>query len=128
MPNPYNQQIIDEFRAGRGHRELILLTTRGARSGRPHTTPLGFRPYASGIVVIASAAGAPKNPDWFHNVLADPRVTVDDGTRTYEAVATPLAGAERDRAFAEAAADDPGWADYQARTTRIIPVVALNPA
>ncbi|XVV09237.1 nitroreductase/quinone reductase family protein [Actinoplanes sp. CA-131856] len=128
MPHPYNQQIIDEFRAEKGRSGLILLTTRGARSGAPHTTPLGFRAYKNGIVVIASAAGAPKNPDWFHNVLAEPRVTVEDGTRSYEAVATPLAGAERDRVFAEAAADDPGWAGYQAKTTRIIPVVALTPA
>ncbi|MFG1994624.1 nitroreductase/quinone reductase family protein [Actinoplanes sp. NPDC048988] len=128
MPNPYNKQIIDEFRAGRGQAGLILLTTRGARTGAQHTTPLACRPYESGIVVIASAAGAPKNPDWFHNVLADPRVRVEDGTRSYDAVATPLAGADRDRAFAEAAADDPGWADYQTKTTRIIPVVVLTPA
>ncbi|MEV4349374.1 nitroreductase/quinone reductase family protein [Actinoplanes sp. NPDC049596] len=136
MPNPFNQQIIEEFRANNGRvggwlagSRLILLTTRGARSGAAHTTPLGFLPYENGgILVIASAAGAPRDPDWFHNVRADPRVTVEDGTRTYEASAVPLAGEERDRAFARAAAEDPGWADYQAKTTRIIPVVVLTPA
>jgi deazaflavin-dependent oxidoreductase (nitroreductase family) len=135
MPNPFNQQIIDEFRANGGRvggwlegSSLILLTTRGARSGAAHTTPLGFRPHdGDGLVVIASAGGAPRHPDWYHNVLADRRVTVEDGRRVYEAEAVPLAGAERDRVFAEAAADNPGWGDYQAKTTRVIPVVVLRP-
>ncbi|GAA0520771.1 hypothetical protein Ade02nite_94660 [Paractinoplanes deccanensis] len=134
MPHPFHQQIIDEFRANGGRvggwlagSRLILLTTRGARSGAAHTTPLGFLPYDGGIVVIASAGGADRNPDWYHNVLADNQVTVEDGTRTYRAEATPLSGAERDRAFARAVADDPGWAGYQAKTSRTIPVVALRP-
>nr|WP_221380984.1 nitroreductase family deazaflavin-dependent oxidoreductase [Actinoplanes polyasparticus] len=133
MPNPFNQQIIDEFRANDGRvggpfagSELILLTTRGARSGNAHTTPLGVLPDGDRILVIASAAGAPQHPDWFHNVRKHPRVTVETGSETYEATAVPLAGEERDQAFARAAADDPGWADYQAKTARTIPVVALR--
>jgi deazaflavin-dependent oxidoreductase (nitroreductase family) len=78
------------------------------------------------ILVIASAAGAPQHPDWFHNVRKHPRVIVETGSETYEATAVPLVGEERDQAFARAAADDPGWADYQAKTTRTIPVVALR--
>ena len=133
MPNPFNQQIIDEFRANDGRvggpfagSELILLTTWGVRSGNPHTTPLGVLPDGERILVIASAAGASQNPDWFHNVRKHPQVTVETGSETYEATAVPLAGEERDQAFARAAADDPGWADYQAKTTRTIPVVALT--
>ncbi|MBM2622689.1 nitroreductase family deazaflavin-dependent oxidoreductase [Actinoplanes sp. LDG1-06] len=133
MPNPFNQQIIDEFRANQGRvggmfegSELILLTTRGARSGAAHTTPLGFlRDGPDRILVIASAGGAPGNPDWFHNVRANPRVTIETGSHTYEALAEPLPADERDEAWQRAVADNPGWDDYQAKVTRTIPVVAL---
>ncbi len=134
MPHSFNQQIIDEFRAHGGRvggyfegSRLILLTTEGARSGVPRTNPLGFLADGPGrILVIASAGGAPKNPEWFHNLRANPAVTVEDGRETYQAVARPLAGPERDEAFARAVADDPGWADYQAKAGRTIPVVALT--
>ncbi|WP_127503747.1 nitroreductase family deazaflavin-dependent oxidoreductase [Actinoplanes solisilvae] len=133
MPNPFNQQIIDEFRANGGRvggpfagSELILLTTRGARSGKRHTTPLGFLPDGPDrFLVIASAGGAVGNPDWFHNLRADPSVTVEDGTEAYEATAVPLEGRDRDDAFARAVASDPGWADYQSKAGRTIPVVAV---
>ncbi|MBL7261760.1 nitroreductase family deazaflavin-dependent oxidoreductase [Actinoplanes sp. LDG1-01] len=109
--------------------KLILLTTRGARSGKQHTTPLGFLTDEPGrILVIASAGGAPGNPDWFRNVQAHPRVTVETGAETYEAVAVPLPPEERDLAWARAVAGDPGWAGYQAKVTRTIPVVALTRA
>jgi deazaflavin-dependent oxidoreductase (nitroreductase family) len=134
MPNDFNQQIIDEFRANRGRvggpfegARLLLLTTIGARSGVPHTTPVGYLPDGGErILVIASAGGAPNNPDWFHNLVANPRVKVEDGLFTYEAKAVVLEGAERDRIFSRAVEADPGWADYQARTERVIPVVALE--
>ncbi|GAA3448159.1 nitroreductase/quinone reductase family protein [Planomonospora venezuelensis] len=134
MPNEFNQQIIEEFRANQGRvggmfegARLLLLTTVGARSGAPHTTPVGYLPDGGErVLVIASAAGSPKHPDWFRNLVAHPRVTVEDGVFTYEAEATVLEGAERDLAFARAAEADPGWADYQARTSRVIPVVALR--
>ncbi|MBG0818542.1 nitroreductase/quinone reductase family protein [Planomonospora sp. ID82291] len=134
MPNDFNQQIIEEFRANRGRvggpfegARLLLLTTTGARSGVRRTTPVGYLPDGGErVLVIASAAGAPKHPAWFHNLRADPRVTVEDGVFTYEAEAVVLEGDERDRAFARAVEADPGWAAYQDRTTRVIPVVALR--
>jgi deazaflavin-dependent oxidoreductase (nitroreductase family) len=133
MPNDFNQQIIDEFRANNGRvggpfegGRLILLTTSGARSGAPHTNPVAYLPDGDRILVIASAGGAPRHPDWFHNLVADPRVTVEDGTFTYDAEATVLHGDERDNVFARAAEANPGWAGYQAKTTRILPVVALR--
>lgn len=106
---------------------LLLLTTIGARSGAPHTTPLGYLPDGGErTLVIASTGGAPNHPAWFYNLVANPRVTVEDGVFTYDAQAVVLDGTERDRIFARAAEADPGWADYQARTTRGIPVVALH--
>jgi deazaflavin-dependent oxidoreductase (nitroreductase family) len=134
MTIDFSQQIIEEFRANGGRvsgpfegARLLLLTTAGARTGVPHTTPLGYLPDGGErILVITSAGGAPKHPDWFHNVVVNPRVTVEDGVFTYEAQAVVLAGAERDRVFARAAEADQGWADYQAKTTRVIPVVALR--
>lgn len=134
MPNPFNQQIIDEFRANNGRvggpfagSSLILLTTRGARSGARHTTPLGFLPDGPDrLLVIASAGGAPNNPDWFHNLRTHSQVTVEDGNQTYEAVAVPLSGGDRDEAFARAVAEDPGWSDYQAKAARTIPVVVVT--
>ncbi|WDT58833.1 nitroreductase/quinone reductase family protein [Streptomyces sp. G7(2002)] len=134
MPIDFNRQIIEEFRANGGRvggpfegGRLLLLTTTGARSGAPHTTPLGYLPDVDGrVLVIASAAGAPKHPAWYHNLLAHPRVTVEAGVFTYEAQAVVLEGAERDRAFARAAEADPGWSDYQEKTERILPVVALE--
>ncbi|WP_351231134.1 nitroreductase/quinone reductase family protein [Streptomyces sp. NPDC002133] len=134
MPNDFNQQIIDEFRANGGRvggpfegGRLLLLTTTGTRSGARHTTPVGYLPDGGErVLVIASAGGAPRHPDWFHNLVADPRVTVEAGVFTYEAEAVVLEGPERDRAFARAVEADPGWAEYQARTERVIPVVALQ--
>ncbi|GIJ26712.1 cation-binding protein [Micromonospora qiuiae] len=134
MPNDFNQQIIDEFRANAGRvggpfegARLILLTTTGARSGTRHTTPVAYLPDGGQrILVIASAAGADRHPQWYRNLVADPQVTVEDGTFTYPARAEVLTGAERDRLFARAVQADPRWADYQARTSRVIPVVALH--
>ncbi|MPY60105.1 nitroreductase/quinone reductase family protein [Streptomyces spongiae] len=134
MPNHFNQQVIDEFRANGGRvggpfegARLVLLTTTGARTGAPHTAPVGFLHDGDGrILVIASAGGSPKHPDWFRNLVAHPRVTVESGAFTYEAEAVVLTGEERDRAFARAVEGDPGWAEYQARTDRVIPVVRLT--
>ncbi|MFI5676464.1 nitroreductase/quinone reductase family protein [Streptomyces cellulosae] len=134
MPNPFNDQIIEEFRANKGRMSgafegarLILLTTTGARTGTPHTTPVGYLPDGGDrILVIASAGGSPRHPDWYRNLLAHPRVTVESGAFTYEARAEVLAGGERDGAFARAVEADPGWAAYQEKTDRVIPVVALH--
>jgi deazaflavin-dependent oxidoreductase (nitroreductase family) len=132
--NNFTQQIIEEFRANAGQvggpfdgARLLLLTTTGARSGKPHTTVLGYYPdTADRVLVVGSAGGGPKHPDWYHNLLANPRATVETGVFTYEADALVLRDAERDDTFARLAEADPGWAEYQSKTTRVIPVVALT--
>ncbi|MET7691029.1 nitroreductase/quinone reductase family protein [Streptomyces sp. NPDC005483] len=130
----FNQQIIDEFRAHHGRvggpfegGRLILLTTTGARTGTPHTTPVGYLPDGGDrILVIASAGGSPRHPDWYRNLVAHPQVTVENGVFTYEAQAVVLSGEERDRAFARAVESDRGWAVYQEKTDRVLPVIALH--
>jgi deazaflavin-dependent oxidoreductase (nitroreductase family) len=77
------------------------------------------------IMIIASAAGAPTNPAWYHNLAANPDVTVELGTETFAATAVPLRGEERDRLFAHVVQLAPGFGEYQAKTSRVIPVVAL---
>ncbi|GII82391.1 cation-binding protein [Sphaerisporangium siamense] len=133
MPIDFNQQVIEEFRATKGQvggpfagGRLLLLTTTGARSGRPHTTPLAYLPDGlERTLVVASAGGSPRHPDWFRNVLANPEVTVEFGLFTVKARAAVLEGEERDRLFARAAEADPAWADYEAKSGRTLPVVAL---
>jgi deazaflavin-dependent oxidoreductase (nitroreductase family) len=131
--NERNRLVIEEFRAGSGRvgghwegRDLLLLTTTGRRSGRPHTTPVVYTPDGDRLLVYASKGGAPTHPDWYLNLVAEPRVVVEVGGDRYEAIATPLEGAERDRLFAEHAARWPAFAEYQAGTSRVIPVVALE--
>ena len=131
----YNAQIIDEFRGSDGKvggrwegRNLLLLTTTGRKSGRPHTTPMVYTPDADRLLVYASKAGAPKHPDWYLNLVADPHVVVEAGSERYDAIATPLEGEERDREFALQAERVPTFAEYQQQTERVIPVVALRRA
>ncbi|WP_306204047.1 nitroreductase/quinone reductase family protein [Actinoplanes sp. RD1] len=134
MANDFNQSIIDEFRAHGGRvggpfegGRLLLLTTTGRRTGTRYTTPVAPVTGPDGrTYLIGSAGGSPRHPDWYLNILADPEVTVEDGDRTYQAHATVLTGAERDRIFDAAAAENPGWAKYQAGVARILPVVALS--
>ncbi|WP_394326563.1 nitroreductase/quinone reductase family protein [Nocardiopsis trehalosi] len=129
----FNQNVITEFRANEGRvggpfegADLVLLTTTGARSGAQHTAPLVRLYDGDRTLVVASAAGAPQHPAWYHNLLAHPTVTVETGTEQYQAVAVPAEGAERDRLFALVCAQQPGYADYQERTDRVIPVVVLE--
>ncbi|MEJ3746552.1 nitroreductase/quinone reductase family protein [Actinomycetes bacterium KLBMP 9797] len=128
----FNQQIIDEFRAHGGRvggmfegADLVLLTTVGARSGTPRTSPVGYARDGDRILVFGSNAGQDRHPDWYHNLLANPRVTVEVGTETFAAFAVPVRGAERDRLYAEQGARVPAYAAYQEQTVRVIPVVAL---
>lgn len=130
--NDYNAQIIEEFRANAGivggrweGRDLLLLTTTGRKSGRSHTTPMVYTRDGDRLLVYASKAGAPTHPDWYLNLVADPNVVVEVGADRYEAVATSLAGDERDRAFEQQAKLSPVFAEYQEKTDRVIPVVAL---
>jgi len=129
----WNRSTIEEFRANGGKvggmwegRPLLLLTTTGAKSGQRHTNPVMYLRDGNRLLVFASKGGAPTNPDWFHNLLAHPQVTVEVGSEVYEAAATILSGEERDRLYARQAQLYPQFADYQARTTRKIPVVALE--
>ncbi len=129
----HNEEVIAAFRAGASAsdgtldgRPLLLLTTTGARSGRPHTTPMMYRRDADRIFVFASKGGAPTNPDWYVNLVAHPEVTVELGPETYSASASPLPEAERSRIYGEFAALYPNFAEYQEKTERPIPVVELT--
>jgi deazaflavin-dependent oxidoreductase (nitroreductase family) len=128
----HNRRIIEEFRANGGRvgghwegRDLLLLTTTGRKSGREHTTPVVFTRVDDRLLVYASKGGAPEHPDWFLNLRANPHVVVEVGADRFDAVATPLAGEERDREFAAQAARNTAFAEYAAKTSRVIPVVAL---
>jgi deazaflavin-dependent oxidoreductase (nitroreductase family) len=128
-----NRQIIEAFRATREKPDgpfaaspLLLLTTIGAKSGQTRTTPLRYFRDGDQFLVLASNHGAPKNPDWYHNLLAHPDVTVEVGAETYRATATALVGSEREQAWAGIAERYPSFAELQSKTPRQIPVVALK--
>ena len=129
----FNTQVIEEFRANAGRvggnfegAPMVIITTTGAKSGQPRTLPLVYLPDSDRVVIFASKAGAPTNPDWYHNIVANPNLTVEVGSETYEAVAEEITGEERDRLFAAQVAVMPGFQTYADNTTRLIPVVALN--
>ena len=131
----FNSEIIKEFRANEGRvggmfegAPLLLLTTTGARSGRPHTNPAVYAEDAGRLLIFASNNGQPTTPAWLHNLRANPAVTVERGTTRFAAVATEITGPERDRLYAEQSDRDPAFKAYQAATTRTIQVVALVPA
>ncbi|WP_219412569.1 nitroreductase/quinone reductase family protein [Pseudonocardia nigra] len=134
-----NRRIIEEFRAGGGQvggpfagAPLVLVTTIGARTGLPRTSPAMYLADDDRILVFASNAGAPQHPAWYHNMVANPEVVVEIGrdgaVETRRTIATVLQGAERDRFYARQAELVPAFADYQAGTSRLIPVIALRPA
>ena len=124
-----NRNVIEQLRANGGNdpaRTLLVLTTTGAKSGKPFTTPLAYQRDGDRLLVFASKGGAPRHPDWYHNLVANPEVTVEAAGETFKARATTLHGEERDRYYATQAADSPVFGDYERKTTRIIPVVALE--
>jgi deazaflavin-dependent oxidoreductase (nitroreductase family) len=128
----FNTTVIEEFRANAGivggpfvGTPVLLLTTTGARSGLERVNPMVYRMEGDELYVFASKAGAPTNPDWFHNLVAHPEVTVELGNDTFRATAHVLEGEERDLVYAAHAAAYPTFADYQAGTDRVIPVVHL---
>ena len=132
MPNEFNQQIIDEFRANEGRvggmfegSPLVLLTTTGAKSGKPTTTPVMYLADGDRYVIIASNAGADNHPAWYHNLRAAPEAKVEVGTEEFGVKAEFVEGEERDELYARMVALAPGFAEYEAKTTRRIPVVAL---
>ncbi|MGH7933732.1 MAG: nitroreductase family deazaflavin-dependent oxidoreductase [Candidatus Binataceae bacterium] len=131
--NEFNQQVITEFRASHGkvggqmaNVPLLLLTVTGAKSGRSLTIPLAYTRDGNRIVVIASKAGAPKHPAWYHNLVANPVVMVELGDERFQAKTVPASGDERQRLFDQQAAQLPIFADYQKKTTRQIPVMVLE--
>ncbi len=128
-----NEQVITEFRANQGkvggryaNSPLLLLTTKGAKSGRALTRPLAYSKDGERLVVIASFGGGPKNPPWFHNLVANPEVTVEVGSERFQAKATVAAGEERQRLYNQQAAQLPAFAEYAKKTTRQIPVIVLT--
>ena len=134
-PNDWNKMIIEEFRANGGkvggqfaNATLLLLHTTGAKSQQPRINPVVYTKDGDRLVVIASKAGAPTNPDWYYNLVAHPLVTVEVGTEQFQAHATIPAEPERTRLYNQMAAVMPGFAEYQQKTTRLIPVIVLTHA
>ena len=131
----WNDKIIEEFRANDGKvggpfkgAPLLLLHTVGARTGQERVNPMMYMRVDGGYAVFASKGGAPSNPDWYHNLLAHPDVEAEIGTATVKLRARVAEGAERDQIWTAHKAANPGFADYEKKTTRQIPVVILEPA
>jgi deazaflavin-dependent oxidoreductase (nitroreductase family) len=132
----WNTKIIEEFRANGGKvggpfegAPMIIMHTIGAKSGAERLTPVVYFPQENGaMVVIASKAGAPTNPDWYHNIKANPRFDAEVGTETFPVDAAELTGDERERTWSDVVAAMPGFGEYQTKTTRVIPVLKLTRA
>ena len=131
--NDRNRTIIEEFRSNGGRvggnfegRPVLLLSTTGAKTGLRRVNPLMYLADGERWLVFATKGGNPKNPDWYHNLVANPAVTVEVGTETVEGRAEVIAGDERDRLYAKQAEAYPQFAEYERRTSRIIPVIALS--
>lgn len=131
--NNWNKQIIEEFRANDGkvggmfaNMNLLLLHTTGAKSGLPRINPVAYLSDGERLAVFASKAGAPTNPDWYHNIVANPEVTVEVGTERFPAQATIAEEPKRTQLYEKMASINPGFAEYQHKTTRIIPVIILT--
>jgi deazaflavin-dependent oxidoreductase (nitroreductase family) len=135
VPDDWNSKIIAEFRENSGKvggpfegRTLLLLHTVGARTGQERVNPVVYRDLGNGrYAVFASKGGAPTNPDWYHNLLAHPEVSAEIGTRTGRFTARVAEGGEREAIWVPHKQVNPGFADYERKTTRQIPVVVLDP-
>lgn len=132
--NAWNMAIIEEFRANEGkvggyfeNTPLLLLHTTGAKSGQARINPVAYIADGERLVVAASKAGAPTNPDWYYNIVANPEVTVEVGTEQFQAHATAAPEPERTRLFAKMVAANPGFGEYEEKAApRIIPVIILT--
>ena len=131
--NNFNQTVITEFRGNGGkvggpfaNMSLLLLTTIGAKSGQPRIAPLAYTTDGDHFIIIASKAGAPTNPDWYYNLLANPSVTVEIGQERFQARAAIAEGQERERLYAQMGAQLPQFLEYQQKTSRQIPIVVLE--
>ena len=133
-PADFNATIIEEFRANNGRvggmfegMPLLLLHHRGARSGKSRINPLAYQSDAGRYIVFASKAGAPTNPDWYHNLRAHPDVSIEVGQERIEVAASEATGDERDRLFRTQVERVPQFAEYEKKTDRLIPVIVLTP-
>jgi deazaflavin-dependent oxidoreductase (nitroreductase family) len=131
--NDFNQSVIDEFRANDGETSgpfagapLMLMTTKGAKSGKERVIPIVFTRDGDRLVVAASKGGAPTNPDWYWNVKANPEVTIELPGEKFRARASEPDRPERDRLYAAHAAAMPNFAEYETKTDRVIPIVVLE--
>jgi len=128
----WNARVIEEFRANRGRveqfegRPLLLLHHRGAKTGAERVNPLVYQPVGNGFAVFGSKAGAPTNPAWFHNLVANPDTVVEVGDETIPVHARVAEGEEHDRIWERQKRENPNFADYERLTTRPIPVVVLE--
>jgi deazaflavin-dependent oxidoreductase (nitroreductase family) len=132
-PNDWNQNVINEFRANAGKvggpfegKTLLLLHTVGAKSGQERINPVACIKDGEQLVIIASKGGAPSNPDWYYNILAQPSVTVEFVTELFQAHAEVAPEPDRTRLYAKMVEHMPGFAEYQQKTTRVIPVIVLT--
>jgi deazaflavin-dependent oxidoreductase (nitroreductase family) len=131
--NDFNRNLIEEFRANDGKTSgpfaqapLLLMTTTGAKSRKERVIPIVYTRDGDRLVIAASKGGAPTNPDWFHNVSVNPDVTVELPGEKFPARATVPDRVERDRLYAAHAEAMPGFAEYEAKTDRVIPIVVLE--
>jgi deazaflavin-dependent oxidoreductase (nitroreductase family) len=132
-PADFNSQVIEEFRANGGKaggmfegKPLLLLHNVGAKSGREFVTPLVYLADGDDHVIFASKGGAPNNPGWYHNLKAEPNVSIEVGTERLDVVATEATGAERDRLYGIQEVQQPQFAEYAQKTERKIPVIVLT--
>lgn len=128
-----NKAVIEEFRANEGkvggpfkEMTLLLLHTIGAKSGEPRLNPVAYLADGERYVIIASKGGAPTHPGWYHNVVAHPEVTIEVGTEKIQAQAEVVQEPERTELFEKVSAQYPGFAEYEKKTTRVIPVLVLT--
>lgn len=130
----YNKALIDDLRAHGGHstqpnwvgRQLLILTTTGAKSGERREMPLAYTRDGDRLVVVASKGGAPTHPAWYHNIVANRSVTVEVEGERFAATASIPDGAERRRLYDQHAALHPSFREYEERTERVIPVIVLQ--
>ena len=137
-PLDWNAKTIAEFRANEGRvggnfagAPMVLVHHRGRKSGREYVNPMMYLPHDTEpdiIYVFATKAGAPTNPDWYHNLKAHPNVTIEVGTDTIEVSASEASGEERDRLFNDQVERSPQFGEYQSKTDRQIPVILLTPS
>jgi len=133
--NDWNTKVIEEFRANGGKvggqfagADLLLLTTTGAKSGQPRLAPLAYLTIDGKMIIIGSKAGADTNPDWVHNLRANPRAHIEVGTDAYDVSSRELPRDERDALFDKVVAAAPGFGEYQSKTSRVIPLFELTRA